>query len=52
MTDCWGRPLVYNASDVRRRYGLVASNGSCHSMVVDRMVPALAEEGISPDAGW
>ncbi|MDD5204903.1 MAG: 3'(2'),5'-bisphosphate nucleotidase CysQ [Desulfobacterales bacterium] len=52
MTDCWGRPLVYNASDVRRRFGLVASNGLCHSMVVERMVPALAEEGISPDAGW
>jgi 3'(2'), 5'-bisphosphate nucleotidase len=52
MTDCWGRPLAYNMADVRRRYGLVASNGLCHSLVVDRMVPALAEEGISPDAGW
>jgi 3'(2'), 5'-bisphosphate nucleotidase len=52
MTDCWGRPLVYNLADVRRRYGLVASNSLCHSLVVDRMVPTLAEEGISPDAGW
>jgi len=52
MTDCWGRPLVYNAKDVRRRFGLVASNGLCHALIVDRMVPTLAEEGISPDAGW
>ncbi len=52
MTDCWGRPLAYNQADVRRRYGLVASNGQCHSLVVDRMIPALAELGIRPDAGW
>lgn len=52
MTDCWGRSLVYNQPDVRRRYGLVASNGLCHPLVVDRMVPALAEAGIRPDVGW
>ncbi len=52
MTDCWGRPLAYNQPDVRRRYGLVASNGKCHSLVVERMIPALAEQGVRPDVGW
>lgn len=52
MTDCWGRDLVYNQADVRRRFGLVASNGACHELVVERMVPALSEEGIKPDVGW
>lgn len=52
MTDCWGRPLKYNQVDVRRRYGLVASNGVCHDLVVNRMISALDQEGIRPDVGW
>lgn len=52
MTDCWGRPLRYNQADVRRRYGLVASNGVCHELVVDRMISALSQEGIRPEVGW
>jgi 3'(2'), 5'-bisphosphate nucleotidase len=52
MTDCWGRPLVYNRPDVRRRTGLVASNGRCHDLVVRLMGPALSEAGIRPDTGW
>jgi 3'(2'), 5'-bisphosphate nucleotidase len=52
MTDCWGRPLVYNQRDVRRRTGLVASNGRCHDLVIRRMAPALAEAGIDPEIGW
>jgi 3'(2'), 5'-bisphosphate nucleotidase len=52
MTDCWGRPLLYNQSDVRRRYGLIASNGHCHSLVVERTIPVLEKQGIRPDLGW
>ncbi|MEW6669703.1 MAG: 3'(2'),5'-bisphosphate nucleotidase CysQ [Thermodesulfobacteriota bacterium] len=52
MTDCWGRPLVYNQPDVRRLTGLVASNGRCHDLIIRLMAPALAEAGIHPDTGW
>ncbi len=52
MTDCWGRPLRYNQEDVRRRFGLVASNGRCHHRVLSLMVPALAAAGIDSAQGW
>ncbi|MCO6449773.1 MAG: 3'(2'),5'-bisphosphate nucleotidase CysQ [Caldilineales bacterium] len=52
MSDCWGRPLRYNQADVRRRGGLVASNGRCHARVISLMGPALNRAGIDPDVGW
>ncbi|NUQ39532.1 MAG: 3'(2'),5'-bisphosphate nucleotidase CysQ [Caldilineales bacterium] len=52
ISDCWGRPLRYNQPDVRRRGGLVASNGHCHSRIITLMAPVLAAAGIDPDQGW
>jgi len=52
ISDCWGRPLRYNQPDVRRRGGLVASNGHCHSRIITLMAPVLAAAGIDPGQGW
>lgn len=52
MSDCWGRPLQYNQADVHRHFGLVASNGRCHSRIISLMAPTLAQAGITPDVGW
>ena len=27
MSDCWNRPLRYNQRDVKRQFGVMASNG-------------------------
>lgn len=39
LTDVHGAPLTYDRRDVRRRSGLVASNGHLHPMVIERMQP-------------
>lgn len=52
VTDCWGRPLVYNQRDVARHGGIVASNGRSHHRIISLMIPALAEAGIDPTVGW
>ncbi|MBX7237577.1 MAG: 3'(2'),5'-bisphosphate nucleotidase CysQ [Caldilineales bacterium] len=52
MTDCWGRPLVYNQRDVARHGGIVASNGRAHHRIISLMIPRLAEAGIEAEVGW
>lgn len=52
MTDCWGRPLVYNQRDVARHGGIVASNGRSHARIISLMIPLLAAAGIDPAGGW
>lgn len=52
MTDCWGRPLVYNQGDVARHGGIVASNGRAHHRIISLMIPTLAEAGIEAEVGW
>jgi len=37
ITDCWGEPLKYNKANVFNDRGFVASNGVCHSEVLDKM---------------
>jgi len=43
MTDCWGNTMQYNKSNVFNDKGYVASNNHCHSEIVDRIEPFLAE---------
>ncbi len=52
MTDCWGRPLVYNQRDVARHGGIVASNRRSHHRIISLMIPTLAAAGIDPAVGW
>lgn len=39
LTDLWGRPIDYRATDVRNRDGLVASNGALHQLVLEKIKP-------------
>jgi len=43
MTDCWGKPLVYNKEDTYNRKGFVASNGKAHAEIVARIEPFLGD---------
>jgi 3'(2'), 5'-bisphosphate nucleotidase len=52
MTDCWGRPFVYNQPDVRQRWGLIASNGRAHHTVVGYVAGACESAGIDPRVGF
>jgi 3'(2'), 5'-bisphosphate nucleotidase len=52
MTDCWGRPLLYNKEDVHNHGGLVASNGTAHHRTINLMAPVLVKAGIRADIGW
>lgn len=45
FTDLFGEPLAYNHPDVHNRNGLVASNGTAHNQVVERLAPLLKEFG-------
>jgi 3'(2'), 5'-bisphosphate nucleotidase len=42
ITDVHGEPLHYDTTDVRRRDGLVASNGLVHDEVIARLGPLFA----------
>jgi len=52
MTDCWGRPLLYNQADVVRRFGVMASNLACHAVVSQSVTEVLDEAGVDPEFGF
>ncbi len=52
MTDCWGRPLRYNRPDVHQRWGLIASNGRAHSIIVGRVAAVCEAAGVDPRTGF
>nr|WP_290668549.1 3'(2'),5'-bisphosphate nucleotidase CysQ [Ardenticatena sp.] len=43
MTDCHGRPLVYEANVVKNLYGVVASNGRAHRKLISIVSPLYRE---------
>lgn len=52
MTDCWNRPLTYNRRDVRRSYGVLATNGVCHEQVTQAIAGILDDAGVDPEFGF
>ncbi|MEA3338051.1 MAG: 3'(2'),5'-bisphosphate nucleotidase CysQ [Chloroflexota bacterium] len=52
ITDAWGRPLVYNRSDFRQRWGLIASNGVIHAQIVAATIEAAEEAGYTEESGF
>lgn len=52
MTDCWGRPLRYNQSDVVRRHGVLASHRVLHNQIADVVGEVLDDAGVDPDFGF
>ncbi|MCB0115475.1 MAG: 3'(2'),5'-bisphosphate nucleotidase CysQ [Caldilineaceae bacterium] len=52
MTDCWGNDLVYNKRDVRAHNGVVASNGTLHSRIIDSVTNIVEEAGFNEDDGF
>jgi 3'(2'), 5'-bisphosphate nucleotidase len=45
ITDLFGHPLNYNASEVQNRNGIVASNGVAHDQIISRLRSLLTEFG-------
>ncbi len=52
MTDCWGKPLLYNKRDVKAHFGLIASNGQLHNEIVAEVVKTCADAGINEEDGF
>jgi len=52
VTDCWGRPFLYNQPDVHRHFGLVASNDEIHMEIIARLIPVLEAQGLTFDKAW
>ncbi len=52
VTDCWGRPYLYNQPDVHRHFGLVASNDEIHVEIIARLIPVLEAQGLTFDHAW
>ncbi len=52
VTDCWGRPFLYNQPDVHRHFGLVASNDTIHADIIARLVPVLEAHGLDINHAW
>jgi 3'(2'), 5'-bisphosphate nucleotidase len=52
MTDCWGRPFIYNQREVRKRWGVIASNGCAHHLIVGHVAAACEAAGIDPRVGF
>ncbi len=52
VTDCWGRPFLYNQPDVHRHFGLVASNDQAHAEIIARLIPVLEAQGLTFDNAW
>ena len=52
VTDCWGRPFLYNQPDVHRHFGLVASNGEAHTRIISLLIPVLNEQGLTFNHAW
>lgn len=49
ITDCYGQPLRYNTPDVTHRNGILASNGSAHNIVLNRLAPLMSELGFKQE---
>jgi 3'(2'), 5'-bisphosphate nucleotidase len=45
ITDLFGFPLNYNSPEVQNRNGIVASNGTAHELIINRLNPLLTEFG-------
>ncbi|MFQ5603160.1 MAG: 3'(2'),5'-bisphosphate nucleotidase CysQ [bacterium] len=41
LTDCWGQPLKYNKENVYNDKGFVASNGTRHAEIIEKIAPFL-----------
>jgi 3'(2'), 5'-bisphosphate nucleotidase len=52
VTDCWGRPFLYNQPDVHRHHGLVASNDEAHAEIIARLIPVLEAQGLDINHAW
>jgi 3'(2'), 5'-bisphosphate nucleotidase len=52
MTDCWNRPLRYNQRDVRRSFGVLASNSVCHTPLAAQVACLLDDAGVDPEFGF
>ncbi|MFZ2359327.1 MAG: 3'(2'),5'-bisphosphate nucleotidase CysQ [Anaerolineae bacterium] len=52
ISDAWGRPLRYNKSDVRQRWGLAASNGASHAQIVAAAATAAQAAGYTAEHGF
>jgi 3'(2'), 5'-bisphosphate nucleotidase len=45
FTDIFGGPMSYNSPDVQNQNGIVASNGAAHDLIIEQLLPLLAEFG-------
>ena len=45
ITDLFGQPLRYNEAEVQNRNGVVASNGTSHTQIIDSLGPLLRQFG-------
>ncbi len=48
LTDLFGEPFRYNASDIQNRNGIIASNGAAHEKIVEAIAPLLKQFGRYP----
>jgi 3'(2'), 5'-bisphosphate nucleotidase len=52
MTDCWGNPLIYNKRDVRAHNGIIATNNTIHSRIMETVSRIVEEAGYNEDDGF
>lgn len=52
MTDCWGNPLVYNKRDVRAHNGIIATNNTIHSRIMETVSRIVEDAGYNEDDGF
>ncbi len=43
LTDLMGRPLAYGHGELANRFGVLATNGTCHEQVLERVAPLAAK---------
>lgn len=52
LTDCWGKPILYNKEDIRAHNGILASNGGNHAALVEVVAKACEAEGYNEEDGF
>jgi len=52
MSDCWNRPLRYNQREVKRQFGVMASNGVAQAWLAECLADLLDEAGLDPEFGF
>ena len=52
MSDCWNRPLRYNQREVKRQFGVMASNGVSHPWLAEYLAEMLDEAGLDREFGF